>query len=252
MIASHGGGPERGIDFAWGCANPSGWSFGASYLSYDASKNWTRPCLDRWHRHHATTVAVWETSAARATAGYGAGFSDAREASRQLAALGAPAGQPFDMAIDCDCSGQSVAAYFRGADAAEPGRVNAYGGYWPLLYLSQHHLVGHLNWQTYAWSGGRWLPARIAPLEQYLNGNSFDRDRAIAASYGQWPLPVTAVHHRKPKPAPKPHPAPRPRRAHHSARWRSLHYLVHRHCEHRTHRYARVCRTWRRELARAR
>ncbi|MGH2870438.1 MAG: hypothetical protein ACRDNK_23075, partial [Solirubrobacteraceae bacterium] len=56
-----------------------------------------------------------------------------------------------------------------------------------VLYLHEHGVVGSENWQTYAWSGGAWLPKSIAPLEQYLNGALYDNDRALASDYGQWP-----------------------------------------------------------------
>lgn len=189
-----------GLDFAYGnisaiAARDQGAKFGVSYLSNDPGKNWPRSLIDSYHAAGLATSAGWESTATRSLQGCAAGASDARQASAQLAALGAPAGQPFWMAIDFDASGPDVAAYFHCASQAEPGRVNAYGGYRPLLYLHEHGDVGNLNFQSYAWSGGLWLPASIAPLEQYLNGQAFDHDRAIAANYGQWPYQAT-----KPKP----------------------------------------------------
>lgn len=201
-----------GWDFAWSCPDPAGKAFGWSYLSYDTSKNWTRGCINLYHSRGAATVAGWETSATRTLDGYSAGFSDARAASTQLAGLGAPAGQPFTMAIDFDANGSEVASYFQGANVAEPGRINAYGGYRPLLYLYQHGLIGHLNFQTYAWSNGAWLPASIAPLEQYLNSSAVDYDRAIGPNYGQWPYS-----------APNPGPSPAQVRGWIGARGKSLH-----------------------------
>lgn len=190
-----------GLDFAYGnisaiAARDQGAKFGVSYLSNDAGKNWSRSLIDSYHAAGLATSAGWESTATRSLQGCAAGVSDARQASAQLAALGAPAGQPFWMAIDFDASGPDVAAYFHCASQAEPGRVNAYGGYRPLLYLHEHGDVGNLNFQSYAWSGGLWLPASIAPLEQYLNGQTFDHDRAIAANYGQWPYQATpAIRH---------------------------------------------------------
>lgn len=190
-----------GLDFAYGSlsaagAKAQGARFAASYLS-DSSKDWTRAALDSYHAEGLATVAVWETIATRATEGYAAGFADARSAARELAALGAPKDQPFTMAVDCDCTTVSIEGYFEGAHAAVGDQENAYGGYDQLSFLCEHHLVGDENWQTYAWSDGRWLPASCAPLEQYLNGSSFDHDRAIAANYGQWPIaaPKPVVHH---------------------------------------------------------
>lgn len=182
----------QGGDFGWSDISASqarsfGWKFGASYLSSDPVKNWTRALVDSYHAAGLATVPVWEASGTAALDGCAVGAGNARQAAAELAALGAPAGQPFDMAIDFDATGPDVAAYFHCASLAEPGRVNAYGGYRPLAYLHAHGDVGNLNWQTYAWSGGLWLPASIAPLEQYLNGSTFDQDRAVAPDYAQWP-----------------------------------------------------------------
>lgn len=184
-------GQSWGLDFGWSgvsaaLAKANGATFGASYFSADASKNWTKALVDSYHAAGLKTVGVWETTATRATQGYAAGQADARSAKAQAAAVG-NTNRPIDFAIDCECTGPSVLPYFQGAHSILGNRTNAYGDYDALLYLSQHGAVGTENWQTYAWSGGRWLPNTIAPLEQYLNGAAFDHDRANAAAYGQWP-----------------------------------------------------------------
>jgi hypothetical protein len=189
----------QGIDFGWSgvsaaTARSIGAHFALSYISYDPSKDWTRSLVDSYHATGLATVATFESTATRAEQGCAAGAADARYTEGKLAALDAPAGQPFTMAIDFDANGPEVEPYFHCAQAAEPGLVNAYGGYRPLLYLYQHHDVGNLNFQTYAWSNGQWLPASIAPLEQWLNGSSYDHDRALLPVYGQWPAPVTKTH----------------------------------------------------------
>lgn len=178
-----------GVDFAYSCPLGNAKDFGASYLSRTPSKNWTRSCLHKFHAAGKATVAVYEDGGCDATRGYSLGYSDAKLAAKQLAALGAPQGQPFDLAVDCNVAGSRLVQYFRGADAAEGSRVNAFGGYYTILYLYKRHLVGALNWQTYGWSAGHWLPASIAPLEQYDNHYYMDDDRAIALDYGQWPSP---------------------------------------------------------------
>lgn len=182
-----------GVDFAWSCPESSARNFGASYLSRYPSKNWSRSCVERFHDAGKTTVAVFEDGGCDATDGYGQGYSDAKLAASQLKALGAPRDQPFDMAVDCNVAGSRLVQYFRGADAAEGSRINAFGGYYTILYLYKRHLVANLNWQTYGWSAGHWLPASIAPLEQYDNHYYMDDDRAIALNYGQWPAPGTGV-----------------------------------------------------------
>lgn len=177
-----------GVDFGWSCAVSAARNFGVSYLSYDASKDWTRSCIATFHAQHKTTLAVWEAGASDATGGASLGRAQVQTAIAELNALGAGPRQPIIMAIDCDCAGASLVGYFQGANSANGSHpVEAYGGYDQLNYLYGRHLIGHANWQTLAWSGGRWLPATIAPLEQYAVGSSTDSDRALAAYYGQWP-----------------------------------------------------------------
>lgn len=199
----------NGVDFAWGAPSVStmtanGWKFAEGYLSYDSSKNWTRARLDAFHAAGINTGAVWETSATRAAQGCAAGIADSTEAVIQLAQDHAPAGTPFTMAIDFDATGLQVAPYFTCAHAKYGDRVNAYGGYYPILYLCQHGLVGHLNWQAYAWSRGLWNSPTCAPVEQVLNGSSVDYDRLTAplGNIGGWlvagtvkPPPPVDTHH---------------------------------------------------------
>jgi hypothetical protein len=189
-----------GIDFAWSCPSPSGHDFGASYLSFDLSKNWTASCLRKWHSAGKKTVFVWETSATRALGGCGAGIADAQAAQSEERALGFP-NASVDFAIDFDATGPDVAPYFSCARSVLSSRSNAYGGAGPINYLCAHHLVGNTNWATYAWfyrTNGVWPSAGCAPLEQYQNGSAVDFDRAIALDYGQQPADAP------PKPAPNP------------------------------------------------
>lgn len=183
----------RGVDFAWGAPSAArmranGWTVGASYLSHDRSKGWQqRPGLvSEYHRAGIQTVAVWETTANRAGEGCSAGRTDAFYAARQAAEVG-NTDRPIMFAIDFDAQGFQVDGYFRCIHHLLGSRTNAYGSYYALKYLCSHGLVGHQNWQTYAWSRGQWLPASCAPLQQYLNDSSVDYDRAIAADFGQWP-----------------------------------------------------------------
>jgi len=200
----------HGVDFAWGAPSAArmhslGAKFGASYFSFDPGKGWRQRAglVSEYHRAGIATVGVWETTARRAAQGCRAGYGDAAAASSQARAVG-NTDRPIDFAIDFDATGPQVASYFRCAHEVLGDRASAYGGYRPLQYLCAHHLVGHTNWQTYAWSNGAWLPASCAPLEQYLNGSSVDYDRAIAPDFGQWPAPVkrptkAELHKRKVK-----------------------------------------------------
>lgn len=189
-------GIQQGVDFtnAPACSSirAAGFRFGASYISFDSWKNWTTSAIFDYHRHGCNTVDVWETTATRAAGGFSAGVADAHSAYGQARAHGNTV-ESIPFAIDFDATGPQVASYFHGVHSVLGNRGNAYGGYFPLQYLCANHLVGHLNWQTYAWSGGRWLPSSCAPLEQWSNnhvvaGHSVDYDRALLPNYGQYPF----------------------------------------------------------------
>lgn len=184
---------KQGVDFAWTKVAPAqAGAFGASYLSTDASKDWTAALVAAYHKAGKGTVAVYETSATRALAGCSAGAADARFSEGLLNGMGYRHAH-FDMAVDFDATPAQIAGpvyqYFRCANQAEPGLVGAYGDYYVIRYLAAQHVVTK-SWQAYAWSGGLWRPASEAPLEQYLNGSAFDHDRALAVDYGQFPSPA--------------------------------------------------------------
>lgn len=163
----------------------NGYKFGAAYLSYTPSKNWTLAAVRAYRKAGLGVVMVWETSQFRAESGEAGGVADAREAARQAAALGNVAG-PIDFAVDFDATCSEITDYFRGVHLVLGARDNAYGGETSVSCVHGQHLVGGQNWMTYAWQAGRpWLSASVAPLEQFLNGNTYDLDRAIAPRYGQ-------------------------------------------------------------------
>lgn len=179
-----------GIDFGWRTVSAKsarnvGSRFAASYLSLDASKNWTRTMLNNFHAAGLGTVCVWETTATRALAGYAAGETDARLALGQEAALGVPTSKPIYFAVDFDeAPGQAgaVASYFRGVDAVlGVSRVGGYGGYWTVSRLFNAGVI-RFGWQTSAWSGGHWDPR--AQLQQYAYRNAYDWDRAMTSAFG--------------------------------------------------------------------
>lgn len=184
---------SQGIDFAWSCPDPNGVygghtvQFAFSYVSTDSSKNWSKGCIDWWLNNHKSVGINWETYADRATAGYDAGYSDAKEALSQANYLLPGGSEPIFFSIDCDCSYGQVASYFQGADAAiGVNRVGAYGGYYPIVALFSNRLITY-GWQAYAWSYGNWSQAL---LEQWLNGDAWDYDRAIGSAYqGLYPIP---------------------------------------------------------------
>ena len=179
-----------GIDFAWRAvtaraARNMGARFAASYLSTDASKNWTRALINAYHAVGLGTVCVWETTATRALARYAAGRTDARAALRQEQALGVPASRPIYFAVDFnETAGQApaVASYFRGVNSVlGVGRTGGYGGYWTIRRLFNAGLIS-FGWQTSAWSGGLWDPR--AQLQQYAYHSAYDWNRAMTSEYG--------------------------------------------------------------------
>lgn len=182
----------HGIDFAWTKFGPSfAGDFGASYISHDPSKDWTKSLIDQYHAAHKGTVAVFETTANRAAAGCAAGAADARFSEAVLNGWGFKAAH-FDMAVDFDANPGDVSEYFRCANAAEPGLVGAYGSALIVNYLSAKGYA-HKSWPTYAWlyrTGGVWPSVKDGPLRQVLNGNEYDHDIALAADYGQFPTPI--------------------------------------------------------------
>lgn len=190
-------GVTNGIDFAWGGPSCStirtlGYHFAASYWSHDVSKNWTSGAVGEYHAHGCGTVGTWESTATRTTEGFSAGQDDAHEAIHQAAAVGNTRDAVL-AAIDCDCSITQIRSYFQGWHSVLGARGDAYGGYYQLTALCTAGLVGHQNWQTYAWSAGHWASASCAPLEQWSNdhsvaGKDVDLDRAILPNYGQWPV----------------------------------------------------------------
>jgi hypothetical protein len=181
---------EYGIDFAWRTvsalsARKMGARFAASYLSTDASKNWTRALIHAYHAVGLGTVCVWETTATRALGHYAAGRTDARDALGQEQALGVPASKPIYFAVDFNETARqarAVASYFRGVNSVlGVNRTGGYGGYWTISRLFHARLI-RFGWQTSAWSGGRWDPH--AQLQQYAYSNTYDRDRAMTSAYG--------------------------------------------------------------------
>lgn len=164
--------------------------FDASYFSHDPAKDWTLAAVNALHRCGKATVGVWETAATEAQAGFNAGVADAKAARAEAAAVGNTT-RPIDFAVDCQCAPSSVLAYFRGVHSVLGSRDDAYADYAVINYLHAHGVVGNENWQTYAWSAGQWLPSSVAPLEQYLNGQAYDHDRALTGNYGQWPYTAT-------------------------------------------------------------
>lgn len=179
-----------GIDFGWKtvsarAAQALNIQFVASYLSTDASKNWTRGMINAYHAAGKGTVCVWETSATRALSGYAGGQLDARLALNEEQGLGVPSSAPIYFAVDFKEVGhqpRAVASYFSGVNSVlGVSRTGAYGGYWTIHRLFNAALI-QFGWQTSAWSGGLWDPR--AQIQQYAYYNAYDLDRAMTSEFG--------------------------------------------------------------------
>jgi hypothetical protein len=84
-----------------------------------------------------------------------------------------PSNVPIIYALDQDFTTSQLAGpiseYVRGLHSVA-GDDAVYGGYRQLAYLIRHGSPVKQNFQTYAWSGGKWLPVSEAPVEQFHNG----------------------------------------------------------------------------------
>lgn len=203
-----------GIDCAWtkpaaASIKAAGDAFAIGYLSPDVSKNLTPAFVADLHGQGLAVGAVWESSAARATQGSGAGQVDGRDATQQAATLGIPPSVPIYFAVDGDYTPGQVLDYFRGVGSTCAHPV---GGYGSLRIVDGLLLAGLIvvGWQTSAWSGGvvstrahlyqRQKPTRLVAG---MPADSYDEDVLLAsdlAGAGLW----------LPEPAAPPTPVPAP------------------------------------------
>jgi len=139
-------------------------------------------------------VANAEGGADGLLGGWSAGADWARLAEAHFQSCGMPAGRPIYLSVDFDVTaGQwpAVADALRGAASVlGAARVGVYGGRRAIEWARRDGLAGWW-WQTYAWSGGVWVPGNH--IEQYRNGvelagATLDLDRALASDYGQWTI----------------------------------------------------------------
>ncbi len=183
-----------GVDFATAglTYNPAslqaaGVTFVARYLN-GGWKGMTRQEADALRATGIDIVGVWESTATRASAGFGAGQQDASAAHAAAVSYGMPTGRPVYFAVDFDASAAQVIPYFQGvASVLGAAGSGVYAGINVVDPLMAAGIVGY-GWQTYAWSGGRWGTAQ---LQQYSNGHPIagldtDYDRSVASDFGQW------------------------------------------------------------------
>lgn len=202
------------IDYAWTHPDPAaikraGYSGVLRYFSHDSSKDITLAEVRRLHAAGLWVAVVFETTAARATAGKAAGIADRKEAEHRAGKLGYPRACPIFYAVDQDVRATQVEPYFHGIREGNLWHAGVYGGV-HVVDAIQGAIVGY-GWQTAAWSGAN--ISREAHLYQRakhtrpLAGGGFDENAVLR------PFPVwqpAGVKPPAPKPAPAPHPSPAP------------------------------------------
>lgn len=143
-----------------------------------------------------SVVANAEGSSGGLAGGRPAGRAWAASADAAFRALGMPPDRPIYLSVDWDVTSSqwpAVAEALRGAaDAIGAARVGVYGGIKAITWAKRDRVAAWF-WQTYAWSGGAWLP--WTHLQQYRNGvtvagGDCDLNRAMAADFGQWGQPA--------------------------------------------------------------
>jgi len=187
-----------GIDYAWSrpsvtAMKAAGVTFVCRYLSHDTTgKNATPGEVAMLRAAGMALVFVWETTAARALAGAGAGQADAVDALSQARGLGLPDDRPIFFAVDFDAmptDQPKINDYFDGvASVIGLNRVGMYSGYGPVARAFDAGKIRY-GWQTYAWSAGKWDGR--AGIQQYSNderigGQDVDFNRSTLDDFGQW------------------------------------------------------------------
>ncbi|MHB8511496.1 MAG: glycoside hydrolase domain-containing protein [Actinomycetota bacterium] len=178
---------EAVIDEAWSRVSLDGRDGVIRYFSYDNSgKTLTLDEFRNYRAQNKEVGGVWETTATRASDGFDAGASDARECIRQANAIGF--GGILYFAVDEDVDGPQVEAYFRGVNSVmHVSSIGAYGGIRIIRWLFDHGLISY-GWQTAAWSYGH-IDSR-ACLWQNDFHNSYDGNVVLKPDWGQYPRPA--------------------------------------------------------------
>jgi hypothetical protein len=187
----------NGVDYSW--SHPSitalrqgGYTFACRYLSWDQTKNLTPEEASSLAAAGIAVVCNWESTKGGALNGQAQGVADAREAQRQVAVCGQPAGRPIYFSVDVDAQTTdqpALDAYFDGvASVIGRSRTGAYGGYGVIKRLLDAGKIAWA-WQTCTWSNGLWDPRaqlRQVQVNGTLDGVPCDFDQAQVADFGQW------------------------------------------------------------------
>lgn len=177
----------------------AGMRFVVRYLSpvVDGGKGLSQPEVDDLRRHGIEIVLVHEEAPDAAAAGRRRGAEDARAAQAHLERLDLDPALPVYFAVDFDATaGQqdAVDSYLAGAASViGPLRTGVYGGH-GVITRCQAAGTASWFWQTHAWSDGRvasGIHLYQHRIEDRLDGNAVDLDRALQPEYGQHPVPTS-------------------------------------------------------------
>jgi hypothetical protein len=191
---------SEGVDYAWSRPNipqlvAAGKRFACRYGGPGSSGKQLDPAeAQRLSAAGVSVVANAEGSATGLLGGWDAGVSWARSADSHFRNCGMPSGRPIYLSVDFDVQSSqwsAVASALRGAASViGTARVGVYGGRRAIEWARRDG-VARWFWQTYAWSGGVWVPGNH--IEQYRNGvqlagATLDLDRSLATDFGQWKI----------------------------------------------------------------
>lgn len=193
--------PTEGVDYAWSRPNigllaAAGKRFACRYGGPGSDGKQLDPAeAQALAAAGVAIVANAEGSAGGLAGGWSVGVDWARDAEAHFAACGMPAGRPIYLSVDFDVTSSqwpSVAGALRGAASVLGGvhRVGVYGGRRAIEWARRDGVAAWF-WQTYAWSGGVWVPGNH--IEQHLNGvalagATLDLDRSLTSDFGQWTI----------------------------------------------------------------
>lgn len=173
----------RGADFAWD--KPSAQqllNYGAKYamVYISPTKNSGKhasPAQVATYRSNGIQIGlIYETTASRALGGCDAGVTDGQRVNAALDRFGLPRSTVvYSGAIDFDVQPRQLGTIQRYLDCQSDlrggrERVGVYGSYRAIENAASWGYT--YNWQTYAWSGGKW--SNSADLRQVHNGWRID------------------------------------------------------------------------------
>ncbi|HET7486950.1 MAG TPA: glycoside hydrolase domain-containing protein [Acidimicrobiales bacterium] len=201
---------EYGVDFSLGRPSTAALTstipnlgrlrFVARYYSHNRAKALGKAEADGYLAAGLDIVTVWEDTARAPEGGRGRGVLDAKEAAKQAAACGQPAGTCIYFAVDFDAQQSSygtLAEYFEGVRSSiGKWRVGGYGGAGPMQSL---RASGHIDfvWQTTGFSHGKVLPtANLLQITHQvtIDGVVCDVNQIMAAEIGGWNSEPAKLH----------------------------------------------------------